>query len=258
VAGRGVEHLRMNGIDVTIGVLADEAEELNRAFFTRMRRGRPLIALKAALSLDGRVTAARGVRTPLTGPASNRYIHRERAEVDAIGIGSETLLVDDPALTARGAYRFRPLTRVVFDRRLRTPLSARLLSTIPAGPVIIMSTAEAAARTAEHVRALEGIGVTVVRLEPHGSRGFLEAAARWLGERECNSLLVEGGPTVHAALWDAGLVDRLELFVSPREVGSQGPAWEAVPLGAIANLAHRSTFPLGEDVVIHGYVHGAD
>ena len=258
VAGRGVQHLRTNGIDVAIGVLAAEAEALNKPFFTRMRHGRPLIALKAALSLDARVAAATGVRTLLTGPSSNRYIHRERAEVDAIGIGSETLLVDDPVLTARGAYRFRPLARIVFDRRLRTPLSVRLLSTLPSGPVIIMSTVEAAERAPEHVKALEQVGATIVRLQPYDSSRFLESAARWLGDHECNSLLVEGGPRLHAAFWEAGLVDRLELFVTPRVVGAEGPPWDVVPLGAIANLANRSTFPLGDDVVIQGYVHGTD
>jgi diaminohydroxyphosphoribosylaminopyrimidine deaminase/5-amino-6-(5-phosphoribosylamino)uracil reductase len=258
VAGRGVQHLRSNGIDVTIGVLAEQAEELNRPFFTRMRCGRPLIALKAALSLDARVASARGVRTPLTGPSSNRYIQRERAEVDAIAVGSETVLVDDPLLTARGVYRFRPLTRVVFDRQLRTPPSAQLLSTLSAGPVIIMSTVETAGRAPERVQALEGAGATIVRLEPRDSPTFLEAAARWLGRRECNSLLVEGGPALHAAFWKAGLVDRLELFVTPRVMGSGGPGWDAVPLGAIANLAGASAFPLGDDVVIQGYVHGVD
>ena len=258
VAGRGIEHLRANGIDVTVGVLADEAEELNRPFFTRMRLGRPLITLKAALSLDARVAQARGVRTALTGPAANRRIHRERAEIDAIGIGSGTLLVDDPILTARGAYRYRPMTRVVFDRRLRTPPTARLLSTLSAGPVIIMSTADAVERAEEHARALEARGAFVESLPASTSSTFLEGAVRRLSSRECNSLLVEGGPALHTALWSAGLVDRIELFVTPHVFGPEAPAWDAVPLGAVANLKNRLAQPLGDDVVIQGYVHRAD
>ena len=258
VAGRGIEHLRTHGLDVSVGLLAAEAEDLNRPFFTRMRLGRPMVVLKAALSLDARVAASPGVRTALTGPAANRCLHRERAEVDAIGIGSGTVIVDDPMLTARGAYRYRPITRVVFDRRLRTPLSARLFSTLSAGPVIIMTTASTRTSAAPHAHALEAKGVTVEYLSASGSRDFLDAAVRRLGEREYNSLLIEGGPTLHAAFWNAGLVDRLELFVTPHVFGPEGPAWDAAPLGAIANLEKRSAVPLGDDVVIQGYVHRPD
>ena len=118
VGGRGLDHLRDAGIDVSVGVLRDRAEALNRGFLTAMRLRRPFVTLKVALSVDARVAAAAGARTALTGAAANRAIHRERAEVDAIAVGSETVLVDDPLLTARGAYRYRPLTRVVFDLSL--------------------------------------------------------------------------------------------------------------------------------------------
>ena len=103
-----------------------------------MHERRPYVTIKVALSRDGKISAAAGVRTRLTGPAADRLIHRERAEMDAIAVGSGTILADDPLLTARGAYRYRPLTRVVFDTRLRTPPSAKLFSTLGAGPVIIM------------------------------------------------------------------------------------------------------------------------
>jgi diaminohydroxyphosphoribosylaminopyrimidine deaminase/5-amino-6-(5-phosphoribosylamino)uracil reductase len=259
VGGRGIAWLRDNGVDLTVGVLREEATKLNRPFFTRMRRDRPFITLKAALSLDARVSNAPGIRTRLTGPAADRFIHRERAEVDAIAIGSTTLLTDDPLLTARGAYRWRPLTRVVFDRRLRTPPDARLLSTIPDGPVIIMSTTDAADMAQARVRALESTGANLELVRtPADARQFLHLAVRRLALRECNSLLVEGGPTLHAAFWRAGLVDRLELFVTPQAAGPSGPVWDAVPSGTIANLEDRSAMPLGDDVVIQGYVHGPD
>ena len=113
VRGRGLQYLRDHGVEVAVGVLADEAARLNRQFFTVIQHGRPSVTLKAALSLDGMVAARRGARTALTGPEANALVHQERAEVDAIAIGSETLLVDDPVLTARGVYRDRPLVRVV-------------------------------------------------------------------------------------------------------------------------------------------------
>ncbi len=125
VSGRGIEYLRAHGVDVVVGVERDAAERLNRGFFSAMRRGRPFVTLKAALSLDAKVAAGRGQRTALSGPEALAEIHRERAEVDAIAIGSETLLVDDPVLTARGAYRHLPLARVIFDRRLQDAAERR-------------------------------------------------------------------------------------------------------------------------------------
>src|SRR5205823_2198174 len=146
VRGRGFEFLRAHGIEVDVGVGADAAVRLNQPFFTRMRQQRPFVVLKAATSLDGRIAHTRSRRTRLTSAPADRHAHAVRAEIDAIGVGSGTVLADDPLLTARGVYRARPLTRVIFDRRLRTPPSARLLSTADAGPVIIVTTAETAKR----------------------------------------------------------------------------------------------------------------
>src|SRR5205085_265754 len=122
------------------------AVALNRPFFTLMREGRPFVVLKAATSSDGCIAEAPGRRTLLTSEEANRHAHRIRAGIDAIAVGSGTILADDPALTARGVYRERPLVRVIFDRRLRTPPAARVLSTVDAGPVIIVTSPRAAER----------------------------------------------------------------------------------------------------------------
>ena len=117
VNGAGLAWLRSRGVEVNVGTLRDRAEEQNLPFLTAVRLGRPLVILKAAVSLDGKIAAAPGQRTPLTGPAANRFIHRQRAEVDAIAVGSGTVLADDPLITPRGAYRFRTLTRAEIDAR---------------------------------------------------------------------------------------------------------------------------------------------
>ncbi len=253
VAGRGLDHLRARGIDVTVGVLQREAEALNRPFFTVMHSGRPFITLKAALSLDGCVTAAPGQRTSLTDAASMRIIHRERAEVDAIAIGSETLLVDDPVLTARVAYRHRPLMRVVFDRRLRTPDTAKVLTTIESGPVIILT--EAQQVHSPVARALEKRGAQVEAIGGADSSSFLDAALRRLAGLGVNSLLVEGGPTLQKALWEASLVDRIELFITPANLGPAGVRWASVPDGTIASLNGLKAVPIGDDVRVEGDVY---
>ncbi|HEY2905220.1 MAG TPA: bifunctional diaminohydroxyphosphoribosylaminopyrimidine deaminase/5-amino-6-(5-phosphoribosylamino)uracil reductase RibD, partial [Vicinamibacterales bacterium] len=141
VAGKGFAFLRSHDIDVSIGVGEPAARALNQPFFTLITEHRPFVIAKAAVSADGMIAASPGARTQLTGTMASRHAQRVRAEIDAIGVGSGTILADDPLLTARGAFRERALTRVIFDRRLRTPPSARVLSTADAGPVIIVTTA---------------------------------------------------------------------------------------------------------------------
>ena len=127
VNGAGIRYLHDQGITVTVGVRRQAAARLNEAFFTVKRRARPFVTMKAAVSLDGRIAAASGRRTPLTGPAALGHAHAVRAEVDAIAVGSETVLVDDPLLTARGAPRRRPLVRVVARLHFLLVLDARVV-----------------------------------------------------------------------------------------------------------------------------------
>ncbi|HMB80033.1 MAG TPA: bifunctional diaminohydroxyphosphoribosylaminopyrimidine deaminase/5-amino-6-(5-phosphoribosylamino)uracil reductase RibD, partial [Vicinamibacterales bacterium] len=251
VRGRGFAFLRERGVAVDVGLASDRAVTLNQPFFTLMREGRPFVVLKAATSLDGRIAAAPGRRTLLTSAAANRHAHRVRAEVDAIGVGSGTILSDDPELTARGAYRERPLSRVIFDRRLRTPPQARVLSTPDAGPVIIVTDAASAAR-ADLRGPLEARGAHIEVAADH----TLRAALRRLAERQIESLLLECGAAIHAAAWDEGLVDYVRLYVTPHVLGA-----DAVPLlpersFSTADLRDRRIAPLGPDVLIEGYVHG--
>lgn len=260
VRGRGLEYLRAHGVEVELGVLSEDAARLNRAFFTYITQRRPHVTLKAALSLDAMVAAQRGTRSAITSPESNVAVHRERAEVDALAIGSETLLVDDPQLTARGVYRDRPLTRVVFDRRLRMPTSARLLSTLDAGPVVVVTLGSDDSQRRAKIDALVRAGAQVESIDPTdgepqvASSTFLRAALGRLARRELTSLVVEGGPSLHQAFWQAGMVDRIELFISPRPIGVDGVSWAAVPDGTIGSLAELTAVPLGEDVRIEGYV----
>jgi diaminohydroxyphosphoribosylaminopyrimidine deaminase/5-amino-6-(5-phosphoribosylamino)uracil reductase len=261
VAGRGLGYLREHAVDVEVGVMRDEAARLNRPFFTFIAQRRPFVTLKAALSLDGMVAARRGERTAITGADANGLTHLERAETDAIAVGSETVLIDDPLLTARGVYRERPLTRVVFDRRLRTPVDARLFSTLAAGPIVIAAVAGEA--DSERVEALSRAGAQIELiavtegLDATAGGGFLGAALRTLAGRSIMSMILEGGPTLQQAFWRAGLVDRVELFVSPNSIGSGGVEWGGLPGGSVAFLHELSARPVGVDVRIEGYVHRA-
>jgi len=254
VAGRGLAYLREHGIAVEVGPGAAAAARLNQAFFTVMREGRPFVVLKAAASLDGCIAEAPGCRTRLTSEAANRHAHLLRAEVDAIGVGSGTVLADDPLLTVRGVYRERPLTRVVFDRRLRTPPSARVLSTLNLGPVMIITTAHSADARAAQRRALEARGAIV---EPARSES-LRAALEVLAARDICSLLLEGGAAIHAAAWDEQLVDLVRLYVAPVALGGGGLRFLAGRRFASTALLDRRVEPIGPDVLIEGYVHRVD
>jgi diaminohydroxyphosphoribosylaminopyrimidine deaminase/5-amino-6-(5-phosphoribosylamino)uracil reductase len=251
VQGRGFEVLRRHGIIVDVGVERQAAARLNLPFITTIHEGRPFVTLKAATSLDGRLAAQPGERTPITSAEAIRHAHYQRARVDAIAIGSGTLLVDDPLLTARHVYRERPLTRVVFDRRLRTPPSARVFSTLAAGPVIILTSGDAARLQPERARGLERAGAAVMTVEGPG----VAAGLRALVPLDIQSLMLEGGAAMHQAVWDEGVVDYVHLYVGPAVLGPQG-----VPLldgrsFSPASLGELMVTPLGRDVLFEGYVH---
>ena len=224
VGGRGFAALRAAGIEVTIGVERDAAARLNQPFLTTVRCGRPFVIVKAATSLDGRIAAAPGVRTQLTSGAALRHVHMMRAQVDAIGAGSGTIVIDDPELTAREVFRDRPLSRVIFDRAGRVPATARVFATRAAGPVIMVRTG-------------------------------LAEALRDLAARGIQSLLLEGGAGLHAAAWDAGVVDYVQLYVAPVSLGEAGVPWLEGRRFHSMDLFHRRVDLLGPDVLIEGYVH---
>jgi diaminohydroxyphosphoribosylaminopyrimidine deaminase/5-amino-6-(5-phosphoribosylamino)uracil reductase len=251
VQGRGIARLRDRGVIVDVGVEHEAATRLNQAYLTAMTQGRPFVILKAATSLDGRIAAAPGARTQLTSRAALRHAHAVRAEVDAVAVGSETVLVDDPFLTAREVYRERPLTRVVFDRRLRVSPRARLFSTLQAGPVIMVTSAAARRVNPEGVSALERAGATVIPVDGDG----MITALRHLVGLGILSVVIEGGAAIHASAWDEGVVDFVQVYVAPQMLGVAGvPLLEGRSFSTVS-LVDRRVAQLGPDVLIEGYVH---
>ena len=251
VSGRGFAALRAHGIEVDEGVELDTAARLNQPFLTTVREGRPFVILKAATSIDGRISRAPGERTAITSTEANRRVQYVRAQVDAVMVGSETVLVDDPLLSAREVYRERPLTRVVLDRRLRTPPRARLLSDLAAGPVVVVTSVDHASSLRAERLALERAGAIVHVAEEPGVRGALRA----LAARDIQSVLLEGGATVHAAAWDEGVVDYVHLFVAPAALGRDGVPLLGGRRWSLSSLIDVRVELLGPDTMIEGYVH---
>jgi len=254
VAGGGVRHLREHGVEVQSGIGRDEAVRLNRPFFSAMLRRRPWVMAKIATSLDGRVAEGHGLRTHMTGAAADRQSQLLRAEVDAVGVGSGTVLADDPLLTVRDVYRRRPLARVVFDRRLRTPASARIFGTLSSGPVMVMTTTEMADARASHVRDLERAGATLVSVQTDG----IEAAIGALLPFGIQSLLLEGGTSLHESAWAAGVVDTVRVVVTPRVLGPSGLPWIPSSRLSLPWLRNLRVEPCGPDVIIEGDVYRLD
>ena len=213
--GGGAAWLARKGIAIERGVLEAECRELNRAWLRFARDGRPWFTLKAAATLDGKVATWKGESRWITGEAARRDGHRLRDSHDACMVGVGTVLADDPRLTVRGLRGGRDPVRVVVDGSLRTPPGAAVL----ARGRVIVATTRAAAPSREG--RLLAAGAEVWRLPGRGRVDLAALAAR-LAEAGITSVLVEGGPTLHGALLDAGLVDEVRLFVAPLVLGGSG------------------------------------
>jgi diaminohydroxyphosphoribosylaminopyrimidine deaminase/5-amino-6-(5-phosphoribosylamino)uracil reductase len=221
VSGSGIRRLREAGVQVDVGLCADEATELNEGFFHRIRDGRPLVTLKLATSLDGRIALRTGESQWITGPTARSWGHGLRARYDAIMVGLNTALADDPELTCRlpGLSGRSPL-RVVVDSRLRLPLTSKLVRGARTTPTLVFTLQNVDPMRA---RAFTDCGVEVVSLAPDAN-GVLDVAAtlKALAARGVTRLLVEGGARLSASLMQQRLVDRLEWFRAPRMIGGDG------------------------------------
>jgi len=271
VSGRGITRLRDAGVEVSVGVCEAEARALNLPFAQSIQHQRPLVTLKAAVSIDGYLAPPPGQRTRaepfwLTGPEAGAEVHRLRHASDAILTGIGTVLADDPLLTDRsGLPRRRPLWRLVLDPQLRTPRSSQLICSAAeqatAGQKnLLLLCAETAPR--EHERALlaaagENVEILRVPASPTG-RLNLPAVVALLGERQCLSLLLETGSALNSAFLHEDLVDRVVLFFSEMELGQNsvpfatgGPS----PFLLQQRLRQTTTISVGTSAMVTGLLH---
>ncbi len=212
VAGGGVERLRAAGIDVHMGMGGPAAAEIYQGFFKWTEHKRPYVTAKWAMSKDGKIAGPGGKTLQISGAESRLRVHEMRRRADALLVGSGTVLADDPLLTCRlGGYAGKQPLRVVLDRRLRIPPTAKMLQTDVPGNTLIVT---APGAPEDRVAALRDAGAEVVVLEK-----VPEALLDELGRRGALNLLVEGGGEVLRAFFAAGLVDRVEAFVAPFAVG---------------------------------------
>ena len=232
VDGRGAARLRTAGVIVETGLLRETARQLNCGFFSRIERGRPFVRVKLAMSLDGRTALANGKSVWITGEAARADVQHWRARSSAILTGSGTVLADNPRLTVRlpeespsshtsEKQRFQPL-RVVLDRQLRIPAGSRLLD--GTAPTLLLHSAEASVDATRLARA------ETFAIAEHDGVLDLSAVLNLLAQRDCNEVHVEAGPTLCGALFAAGLVDELLLYIAPVLLGDAARPLMQLPL----------------------------
>jgi diaminohydroxyphosphoribosylaminopyrimidine deaminase / 5-amino-6-(5-phosphoribosylamino)uracil reductase len=234
--GRGPGILRDEGVrvDFVDGQIAEAARMLNQPFRKHARTGRPLVILKSAMTLDGKVASRTGDSQWISGEASRARAHRWRAESDAVAVGIGTALVDDPRLTARIEGVARQPRHVVFDSEARLPLDSKLVQGVADVPLIVVCS-RAASRTS--VQALEAAGVDVIVATGENEGARIEHALDELGARDIQSLLLEGGPHLAGAFLEAGEIDEARMFVAPLMLGGAKArtAVEGMGVGDIAD-----------------------
>lgn len=249
VSGRGVAMLREAGIDVTQDVLRAKADALNAGYLKSRNAGLPMVTLKLATTLDGRIALNTGESQWITGPAARARTHVMRAQHDAILVGSGTVLADDPALTARGLGDVPTPLRVVLDSTLKMRADAALADTSQA-PTWVITTATAAPKKRAQ---LEKSGVRVIPVADKSGRINAQAAMKMLAHEGITRVFCEGGGTLAASLINAGLVDQIVLFTAGKLIGADGiAALGTLGLSRLKNapsfrLAHSSA--IGKDVL---------
>ncbi len=272
VSGRGFEKLRAAGVHVEVGGLEAEARRLNEAFARYIRQGVPLVTLKSAMTLDGKIAPPRAsLAKPtagipaggwITGEAARANVQQQRHQSDAILVGVGTILADDPLLTDRsGNPRRRPLLRVILDSHLRLPLESRLVQSVGNEGVCKRDVLVFCSSPDEKKKAeLEARGVRVEQLPPDtpDGRPDFRAILRRLGQLEITSVMIEGGSVVNAAALASGVVDKVFLYYAPKILGAASVPFAAGAgshqLDEALQVNHLQLHRFGEDFAVEGYL----
>ncbi|HJT66265.1 MAG TPA: bifunctional diaminohydroxyphosphoribosylaminopyrimidine deaminase/5-amino-6-(5-phosphoribosylamino)uracil reductase RibD [Pyrinomonadaceae bacterium] len=247
VSGKGFAHLRAAGLLVDTGLLAAEAAQVNEAYLHYMQTGRPFVHLKLAVTLDGKIATRTGDSRWITGPEARYRAHELRHAYDAILVGANTIVQDDPSLTDRsGLKRRRPLVRVVLDDQLRLSPESKLTTTTAAAPVLVFGRSRNTDLTDKDVE--------IFSLDPSDLCSVLDE----LGRRSIQSVLVEGGGEVAGSFIETGLVNKMTFFIAPKIVGGSSTlGWKGVErMSEALELERVIVTQRGRDVEVTGYPAG--
>ncbi len=254
VAGKGLDILRTYGVAVETGVLKEECDALNPAFFHYITVGRPYVTMKYAMTLDGKTATRAGASRWITGTEARQRVHRDRHANAAIMVGVSTVLADNPLLTCRLEGGRDPL-RVICDTRLRTPLDSQIVRTAGQVPTVLAAGPADRSRSAPY----EAAGCQVWTLPLRQGRIDLWALMDKLGRAEVDSLLLEGGGTLNWAMLDRGLVQRIQAYIAPKIFGGVDAKSPVEGLGMASpdqavRMRHMDVVRIGDDLLLEGEV----
>lgn len=255
VSGRGVKKLQAAGIEVVTGVLAEESSRLNEVFMKYIVAKEPFVVMKAAMSLDGKIATRTGESQWITGQAARERVHQLRSALSGIMVGVQTVITDDPQLTSRIPGGKNPL-RIIVDSSLRIPLEAKVLRDQDSAKTIIATTEQVDRNKAA---LLEEAGIELLTVPAKDGRTDLKALMRVLGERGIDSILLEGGATLNFAALQAGIVDKVQVYIAPKLIGGETAK---TPVGGegIEKLSQAfgvldlKASAVGEDILLEGYI----
>jgi diaminohydroxyphosphoribosylaminopyrimidine deaminase/5-amino-6-(5-phosphoribosylamino)uracil reductase len=216
---KGIRIMEKEGLDVSVGLLAEKNRRLNESYFKYIRKKLPFVTVKAAISLDGKIATKSGRSQWISSPPVREYTHLLRGEHDAIMVGINTVLKDNPVLTVRHRnWRGKRIIRVILDSKLRFPLQSRMLDTLSKGEIYIFTTQSSSQKKAD---ALRKKGATVVPLRARGDHLNLKGVLIWLGKKEIASVLVEGGSFLLTSVLEKKLADKIHVALSPKLIGGK-------------------------------------
>ena len=254
VNGKSIELLKQQGIECRVGVLEEECRCLNEAHFKYMTTGIPMVTVKFAQTLDGRIATITGNSRWISSEKFQRLAHKLRAINDAIMVGIDTILADDPQLTVR-LVKGRNPSRIILDTRLRIPLDAKVVRNWEAAPTIIATTPRADEKKLSSLREM-GIEVLVTQ-EDEAGEVDLRHLLSMLGQRSVSSVLVEGGAGVITSLLRQNLVDKMVIAVAPKIMGKGIEAVGELNTREVSQalkLSFRKIYRMGEDLIIEAKV----
>ncbi len=254
VNGKGVSILREKGITVVSGVLKNECDKINKAFFRHIQTGLPYVTLKYAMTMDGKIASHTGLSKWITGETARRHVHQERSASQAIMVGIGTVLSDDPLLTSRIEGGRNPI-RIICDTNLRTPLDSNIVKTAKDVRTIIACSVSDESRYVSYVEK----GCEVIFVEAEDGHIDLKKLMSVLGAKQINSILLEGGSQLNWAAVKAGIVNRVQAYIAPKILGGSDAK---TPVGGIGmddpenclKLVNPEITRLGDDILIESEV----
>ncbi|MEE9390267.1 MAG: bifunctional diaminohydroxyphosphoribosylaminopyrimidine deaminase/5-amino-6-(5-phosphoribosylamino)uracil reductase RibD [Candidatus Aminicenantaceae bacterium] len=253
---KGVRRMRQAGIEVIVGLLEEKNKRLNEIYLKYITKKLPFVVAKAAISLDGKIATKNFNSRWISSSQTREYMHLLRGEYDAIMVGINTLIKDDPLLTIRHRnWKGKKIMRIILDSRLRFPLNSRILSTLSQGKILVFTLRTASPKKAE---ALRKKGVDIVFLPRTSSKVDLKEVLAWLGQNEIASVFVEGGRLLLTSMLEKMLIDKIFLSISPKLIGGEkAPSlFQGKGAGCIKDsflLERINSFQIDKDIIFEGY-----